>query len=99
METACTVCTWSPPLTELSAVQPSPFLLWLLQNDCLPAQLLPTSYNTDVYLQAILCPEGMTSFNSLAMLHACICCHNTLCRHPPHQPKGALANFLYYRVN
>jgi hypothetical protein len=96
VESACAVCAWSYPPSELSTVQPSTTVLKLLRNDCLPAHVLPASYDIKVYSRAILCPEGMTSLRTVGPVRMCLVCQRALQASPPRQPKFALANFLYY---
>jgi len=96
VETACAVCAWGYPSFELEEIQPSVPILRVLQNDCLPSQLLPTVYDNTLYRKAILCPEGMTATTTLAPLRICLHCRHALHVNSPRQPKYALANFLYY---
>ena len=98
-ETACAVCAWLFPVTEVFPLLPTSAMLQLLQNDCIRADLLPTSYDLNVYGQAILRPEGMSSLQTPGVLRVCNGCQNALRASPGCQLRFVLTNFLYYATD
>ena len=72
--------------------------LSLLVNDGLPTKVRPTTYDFELYGQALLNPEGMTNRWQQADLILCRICYRELVdKH--RMPKLCLANWLYYGHN
>ncbi|KAF8133838.1 hypothetical protein EV363DRAFT_1397244 [Boletus edulis] len=95
-ESACAVCGWEEPLTSLTPLTPSSRILNVQRNESLMEHVIPSFYDFHLYRNAILCPDGMESCHTLAPIHACSRCRQALLSSPPHQPRFALANYLYY---
>ena len=92
----CAVCAWCVVPSDLADVHPEKFDLTLLCNDCLPAHVLPTTYDRGIYKNAILCAKGMHCTSRLDYLSVCLACRSALLGRKGKQPKYTLANFLYY---
>ncbi|KAG9310603.1 hypothetical protein JVU11DRAFT_9167 [Chiua virens] len=71
-------------------------MLTVLRNDCIPRDLLPSTYDVEAYSQAILCPEGLSNVHALAAFQVYSQCRRSLQASPPRQPLFSLANFKYY---
>ena len=98
VEGACAVCGWATPVQKLHRLSPSQEMLRILRNNSLPSHVLPDAYNVQLYQGAILCSYGLTSLDVVGPLRVCSSCRRYLLLSPPRQPRHALANFLYYRV-
>ncbi|KAG9310604.1 hypothetical protein JVU11DRAFT_9169 [Chiua virens] len=96
MEKARAVCAWSFPQRDLVALSPTSAMLTVLRNDCIPRDLLPSTYDVEAYSQAILCPEGLSNVHALAAFQVYSQCRRSLQASPPRQPLFSLANFKYY---
>jgi hypothetical protein len=78
-------------------VQPDSIDLTLLQNNVLFSirpELVPTSYDFELYNHALLDPEGLYSTTSLDRLLLCKGCHSDVKKGK--MPDLALANWFYY---
>lgn len=74
-------------------------MLDLLQNDLLPVNTRTSTYDFELYRQAILHPCGMRSRDTLADLQMCTGCWNALTKKSPVLPKDGVANFQYYAIS
>ncbi|KIJ08431.1 hypothetical protein PAXINDRAFT_18433 [Paxillus involutus ATCC 200175] len=69
-------------------------VLHLLQNKFIPRDVLPTTYNLDVYDGAILYPKALDDRNFRGQMDICSSCHTLL--QAEKLPMDAIANFQYY---
>ncbi len=93
-EMVCAVCARRTAQARITFLNPGDVNLEILRNDCLPAHVLPVTYNREVYMGAILHPKGMTRHDTAGALRVCDECRSDLTR--SQLPRFALANFLYY---
>ena len=92
----CAVCAQLFEEKSLHDVSPTEEILTTLQNERLPEETLPSTYDFELYHRAILHPRGMTSLDSVADLRLCGKCRGALVKKMPVLPKDAIANFQYY---
>ncbi|KAH9852941.1 hypothetical protein C2E23DRAFT_729989, partial [Lenzites betulinus] len=96
-EGVCAVCGRYTPVNDLLQVKSSRIRFELLQNNELPPEVQPTSYNRAAYNGAILHPKGLVHTDRRGALWTCKECRKDLCeRNEPRMPLFALANWLYY---
>lgn len=94
----CAVCAQNMSRRDVVYVHPDEIDFTLLQNICLPAETLPTSYNLKAYDNAILYPKGLHDLQMKGPLDMCATCYSSLVERKK-QPLDALANFQYYAVD
>ncbi|KIN94108.1 hypothetical protein M404DRAFT_412618, partial [Pisolithus tinctorius Marx 270] len=98
-EGVCAVCVQIFAAELLVDVVPSKEMLLTLNNNWLPAETRPRTYDIAKYEGAILCCHGMSCLGNIGDLRMCLCCRRSLSSPKPRQPKDAIANFQYYGVS
>lgn len=91
----CAVCGQCFKNADLCDVDVDRIDLTCLQNDFLPACVLPSTYDFALYDRAILCPAGLDDPWALANMKMCISCRRAVVDKGL-MPVDALANFQYY---
>ncbi|KAI5992320.1 hypothetical protein F5J12DRAFT_727016, partial [Pisolithus orientalis] len=98
-EGVCTVCAQVFAAELLVDVILSKEMLLTLNNDWLPVETWPHTYNVAKYEGVILCCHGMHCVDNIGALHMCPCCCRLLSRWYPRQPKDTIVNFEYYGLS
>ena len=91
----CGPCGRRTPSAELTAVSHMDFDLGLLRNDALPFNVRPTTYDFEMYHEALFSPKGLTNPWELGPVLMCECCRRELVV-KKRMPRLCLANWLYY---
>lgn len=90
----CAVCSRRTPAKDILELHSQDIDLTLLQNQNLPNETLPTTYNLSAYEHAILNPDALHNKDIPQTMDACKSCVADLTiRHQ--QPKNSLANWHY----
>ncbi|KAI0634070.1 hypothetical protein C8Q77DRAFT_1016755, partial [Trametes polyzona] len=94
LEQVCAVCARRTNKEYILKEKPDNIRFDLLQNENLPLEALPDSYNFEAYQRAILNPKGLLSPQQRSDILICKECHSALQNNQ--LPRYALANWLYY---
>ena len=90
----CAACAKKITKSMMVLIDGNAINLFLLRNDFLPKELIPTQYNFHAYKRAILSPKGLQSSEVVGQMRLCTRCDTSL--RNGNMPKFALANWLYY---
>lgn len=90
----CAVCSICVLQRESVWVSAAGVELKLLQNPYIPKEILPRTYDFELYDRALLNPKGLQYTDRLGFMRLCIKCHKSLLGSK--MPKFALSNWLYY---
>ncbi|KAI0716620.1 hypothetical protein C8Q76DRAFT_617753, partial [Earliella scabrosa] len=93
----CAVCARCTPVSKILYVAARKLNLHLLCNESLPHNVIPTTYNFDVYERALLHPRGLLNTQAKGDVRVCQECDRDL-RKSERVPKFSLANWLYYGI-
>lgn len=91
---ACAVCGQKKLPRELSLTPIADVPLQVLQNEDIPEELEPVSYNFELYQRAYLCAAGMQNTDMLDDIKICTSCQSSLAKEE--QPPDSIANYQYY---
>ncbi|VDB96204.1 unnamed protein product [Peniophora sp. CBMAI 1063] len=91
---ACAVCGQKKLPSALEWMPISEVPLEVLQNEEIPEDLTPKSYDFELYQRAYLCATGMRQQDVLDDIRVCSSCRGPLSHGT--QPLDAIANFQYY---
>lgn len=91
---ACAVCGQKKFPCDLTWAPIADIPLHVLQNEDVPEELQPVSYDFELYQGAYLCAAGMRNTDVLDDLKVCAPCLTSLAQ--GEQPLDAIANYQYY---
>ncbi|KIK81620.1 hypothetical protein PAXRUDRAFT_72631, partial [Paxillus rubicundulus Ve08.2h10] len=90
----CAICAQEFKAVDIASVHPDGVDLHLLRNNLILRDVLPSTYNLDVYNSAILYLKALDNRNFHGKMDICLSCHSLLQSNK--LPVDTIANFQYY---